>query len=939
MAVILWGCLALNGLAGAPPTQIRFNRDIQPILSANCYQCHGPDKSTREAKLRLDLEDHAKEVIVAGKPDVSELMARVASNDPDEIMPPPDSGKSLTPQQVVLLRAWIEQGAAYEANPMLSPIKTPPVPAVRNSGWPRRELDRYVLARLEAAGLEPAADADRHTWLRRVYFDLTGLPPSPEEIEAFMADTSTNGYDQLVDRLLKSPHFGERWGRHWLDLVRYAESFGYEHDWPIPLAWPYRDYVIRMFNEDVPYDQMIREHLAGDLLDKPRVDPERGFNESVIGTGFWYMHGQMSQPVDVMQHESDRFDNQIDTFSRGFLGVTMACARCHDHKFDPISTADYYGMMGFLRSSRRDEAYLDPGGKIGSAVRHLREIREEAKKGVSLAEAGQADAPHEEPKNTILFENFDGETYGDWAVLGDAFGRAPAKRGQWIRNGGGVARLQGGFAHSGMLSGKLRGTLQSRDFKISHDRVWLRVAGKGTIRIIIHGYMMQRHRDLLFAGTEIKVDTLSDRLTWVELGKDLKNYKGLRAYLEIEDHSDEALVIDEIRFANAPPPKENHPALLPASPQEAAALAPFVKAMGEAERDLTAPMQVLAMRDGPPADEHVRIRGIVRSEGELVPRRAPAAIGSKTPKPVSTEEGSGRLGLAEWMVNRDNPLTARVRANWVWQHLTGRGIVASADDFGAMGEPPSHPELLDFLADKFRGEMRWSIKQLIREIVLSRTYRMASAPKDQAAELADPNNILLHRFNVRRLEGEAIRDALLATSGSLDLKAFGPPVSAYLPPYEIARARADLEKDKNSGPLDGAGRRSIYQQVRRNFISPFLLSFDVPSPSKCVAKRGVSNVPAQGLIMMNNPLIAQQANLWAKQVMKTPAPTRERIMRMSVAATGRPATEQEVDRIEQYVAKQAIAFNVAKNNIASDQRVWASLAHSFFMLKEFQYVR
>lgn len=965
-ATVLAICVAVH--AGEPAAAdegiVHFNTDVRPILAERCFLCHGPDASHREADLRLDIEANAKDgrahaaAIVPGKPERSELFRRISSHDPDERMPPAKGGKPLSRQDIEKLRRWIAQGAKYQKHWSFTPMTRPVAPRVKDEGWPARELDRFVLARLEEAKLRPAPEADRRQLLRRVYFDLTGLPPTPEQIVAFVKDADPNAYENVVDQLLASPHFGERWARHWLDLVRYAETYGYEHDWPIPLAWRYRDYVIRMFNEDVPYDQIVREHICGDLLPKPRQNPQEGFNESIIATGFWYLHGQMSQPVDVLQHESDRFDNQIDVYSRAFLGLTLACSRCHDHKFDPLSTQDYYGLLGFLRSSRRQEAQLDPGGKIAATVAELAKVRREADATLAALpriteSAGTAAAKSVEMPGSVIFEDFNRGSYYGWLVQGHAFGDAPTQARQWDRAAGGPTPVLPGLAHSGMLSGKLQGTLQSPEFTISHARVWLKVSGQGTARIIINGYMMQRYKDQLFVGTQAKFKVPSGEFRWIALDRDLKLYLGHTAYLEIEDNSDSFLVVDEIRFADSAPPKESAPpkgnvgkARLPgcADKDNNMAFTALSAKITKLEARLAEPMKVLAICDGTPCDVHVSVRGNVRSPGVRVARRMPLEIFGEAASPRAPEDHSGRRQWAERMLDGSDPLLPRVRVNWVWHHLLGRGIVPTVDNFGALGEPPTHPQLLDYLADRFRspvensppggGGLGWSLKRLVREIVLSRTYRMSSRAADAEAERSDPENALLHRARVRRLEGEAIRDAMLTVSGRLDCKMYGPAVPVHLTDFMQGLGRPD-----KSGPLDGDGRRSIYQEIRRNFLPPMFTAFDAPIPATCVARRSVSNVPAQALMMMNDPFVAEQAGLWARRALKQEGDRAARVDRMYLAAFARPATPREQELAEQFFRDQGGAYGIAPEQAAKSERLWTDFAHALLGVKEFIFVR
>jgi len=950
------GCCLSAASTRGEEADVQYAKDIQPILTQKCLSCHGPDAASRQADLRLDLETSAKAsrdeapAIVAGKPLESGLMQRIVSDDEDLRMPPVDSGLRLSRAEIELFRRWIEAGAEFESHWAFEPVVRPTPPQVANASWPAGDIDRFVLARLEAHGLQPAQDADRATLIRRLTFDLTGMPPTIAEVDAFVSDRSDDAYEKVVDRLLASQHFGERWARHWLDLVRYAETYGYEHDWPIPLAWRYRDYAIRMFNADVPYDQIIREHLAGDLLDNPRRHPIENYNESIIGTGYWYLHGQMSQPVDVRQHEADRFDNQIDVFSRAFLGLTVACARCHDHKFDPVSTEDYYGLIGFLRSSRRQETYLDSHGEIAESIEELSAIRRQADAAIGeSAAAAVADEPAA-AADTVMFENFSAPDYRDWSIHGEAFGIAPTQAGQWDRTSATAVAIRPGLAHSGMLAGRLQGTLQSPEFELTHPHIWLRVAGRGKVRLIINGYMMQRYKDQLFGGTEIQINVPAGEFRWVELAGELKLYRGHPAYLEIVDNSDDYLVIDEIRFADRPPPAPSTQTPgTPATPiktsqGDVARFADWAQQMKRIDEALPLPKRAMAICDGRAADVRVKIRGEIQNLGPQVPRRLPNVLQPQNSTAFRSSEGSGRLRIARQMLNDSNPLVARVRVNWIWHHLFGRGIVASVDNFGTAGERPSHPELLDYLADRFRTASStvseaapgygWSIKQLIREVVLSRTYRMSSRAVDKRAERVDPTNALLHRMRIRRLQGEAIRDAMLTVAGELDASQFGPAVPVHLTPF-----MQGLSRPEKSGPLDGNRRRSIYLEVRRNFLSPMFVTFDAPLPSTCVAKRNTTNVPAQALILMNDPFVAQQATAWAARIMQETFDPEERIDRFYRAAFSRPPKAEEIARAKRFLNDQAEAYQLTTEAVVDHRPLWADLAHALFGVKEFIFVR
>jgi hypothetical protein len=799
------------------------------------------------------------------------------------------------------------------------PVRVVAPPALNDGAWARGQIDRYILAALEAKGLTPAGDADRRALIRRATFDLIGLPPTPGEVREFLEDGSADAWPKVIDRLLASPHFGERWARHWMDLVRYAETYGHEFDYPIASAWQYRDYLIRAFNADVPYDRFVSEHIAGDLLASPRRNPTEGYNESIIGTGFWWFGEQVQAPVDVRQHQAERLDNQIDVMGKTFLALTLGCARCHDHKFDAISQKDVYGLWGFVEGTRWQQAMLDPKGKMHEAAMKLGALR---KKGTSLifserpSERQRSVLPASGPSsNEVSFKDFADGNFDGWYVSGEAFGERPARVGEWDSFAGSRA-VQIGAAHSGMLGRRLQGVLRSPDFVIAQDVIWYYAAGMGgKLRLVVDGYRVNEFNALLFAGHLMEVK--QEAFGWIKQATDVGRYKGHLAHIEIIDDGDGWVAVNQIRFSDrtvAPPVPQGVSAEAAPGPV-VAELLKLRNSMREIEAAIPTPMRVVAAEDGSGVDEHIYIRGSPHNLGEVAPRRFLEAIAGPDQPPVG--KGCGRLELARRMTDPSNPLLARVMVNRLWHYLFGRGIVPSTDNFGVLGSPPSHPELLDYLADRFVKD-GWSIKRAIREMMLSRTYQMASSASDAKAEEADPANVLLHRASVRRLEGEAIRDAMLTVSGRMDPAMFGPPVEVYLTPFMEGRG-----KPGGSGPLDGAGRRSIYTAVRRNFLPPMMLAFDTPMPFSTMGRRSVSNVPAQALILMNDPFVIDQARLWAKRVLAEPGKTsRQRIDAMYQAAFGRPASETEVQRGMAFLAEPG-------------EGAWAEYAQVLMNTKEF----
>ncbi|MGI9471451.1 MAG: PSD1 and planctomycete cytochrome C domain-containing protein, partial [Rubripirellula sp.] len=1028
-------------VAGMPATAVEptaeqiefFEARVRPIFVEHCYECHSTTADDVEANLLLDSRwgwetgGDSGPAIVPGKLDESLIIEAVRYEDDIVSAMPPRS--KLAAKDIRTLEKWVGMGAPdpremptetgkiekFDLNKRRlehwswRPISNPRPPQVSDETWPNNDIDRFVLSKIESAGLTPASDADKRTWLRRVHFDLIGLPPSPSEIATFLADEQDNAQEHVVDALLRSPHFGEKWARHWMDLVRYAETYGHEFDYPIRGASQYRDYLIRAFNADVPFDEFTREHIAGDLIPDPRRHPDQGWNESVIGTGFWYFHEATHAPTDVLGNEADIVDNQIDVFGKAFLGLTVACARCHDHKFDAISTADYYALSAYLQSSCRQEYPLDTGMRRETATKQIDALRLSGKKllqSTDLAVAPPADYYRvasevialARPANAnpsfvheiASTEGLDGERLQKWVESHDklkwhrsASNEIPNDQVAWDFNGD---RLPTGWSTSGTafhaigdelsltVDGDIAspntidssvagvqqvGILRSPTFEISTDHIHIRMRASADVmvRLIIDNYQMAEFNALLFNGTFLNkqaTDT-NGQWAWKTLARDLRKYVGHRAYLEFVDPGNGTIAIDRIVLSNEAAPRSQAPkrkftptefrefwdasvsdlhtgrhppffspliqaGLLSIEDLNAEASACLLKAQKLAE-GLPPPRTVVAMAQGTPEDAHVYIRGSHSNQGESVPARFLEALGG---------EPSSRLELAHRVASPDNPLTSRVIVNRVWHHLFGRGIVPTVDDFGPQGRPPSHPNLLDWLAQDFISH-GWSLKHLIKEIVLSRSYRQSSIANESLSreliESADPTNKLLHRMPVRRLQSEAIRDAILSASGRLDPKLFGTSVATHRTPYMSGRgARA-------SGPLDGDGRRSIYLSIYRNFLNPFMLTFDMPSPFGPQGRRSQSNVPAQALTLMNDPFVIEQSKVMAKEILQDSGTTTDRIATLVERTHGQEPNAEQVRQLNTFLDRQADLYG------SLDERAWADLGHALFNMKAFYFLR
>lgn len=1251
-----------------------FETKIRPVLVEHCYKCHSaqPGKEPKgglrvDSRAALLLGGDNGPAIVPGDPNKGKFIEALRYTNTDLQMPP--KGK-LSEQVVADFVTWVKNGADWPNDTGTAtassgidvakrkrehwawkPLTQPARPNVTDAQWALQPSDAFILAKLEAKGLKPAPSASAHTLIRRVYYDLVGLPPTPATVEAFVKasqESPQQALANLVDELLQSPHFGERWARHWLDLVRYGETRGHEFDPIIPNAYQYRDYVIRALNADVPYNQFVQEHIAGDQMPKPRLHPKEGFNESILGTGFYFLGEEVHSPVDIRQDQADRFDNRIDVLTKTFMALTVSCARCHDHKFDAITTKDYYALFGILESANYRLARFDTREQHQQAAQQMatsdREFTKAVTKDVQDATqpfaknfaayllasreailTGPEYATTTGERGDVVFEDFESGTYAKWELTGTAFGDKPQTL-QTIApyqgkiNGGGKYFVNSHNLRQGETvtrSDSYQGTMLSKAFTIKHDAITMLVGGgshkeKTCVNLLVDGKILRTAtgrdnnqmfpvrwdvRDLrgreariqvvdAFAGgwgnislddivftnrgdklgsTKVLAEqfspTFQERVskiakqqkldttllqTWVAVmltahtdtthplhawaklahdpqAHDTKRFaqlwptatksdmKGIEVVLNFANNTTDAWRPDDVGFGTGPTRpgdvRVNHgeprftetaaaefdriwnaqkvaaeteedtksalgrkhragrtirtptfkvtnghvyylvrgsgtayaavsahtliagplhgrlvqdfpdvPGFrwvhhdltpyqgqlthieLTAGQNSDFAVAMVVQAdrtpplpivrlgegattLGElaqayqtalervgqgaiatphdatlanvwlrhpelhsklveqitkhvADRELARQRLVstlkmesrvaLAMQEGNGVDEHVFIRGSPKGLGDKVPRRFLEALTGT--KPIAAV-GSGRWELATLMTNPEvNPFSTRVFVNRVWHHLFGRGIVASVDNFGVLGETPTHPELLDDLAIRFARE-GWSLKKLLRELLLSRAYQMASHV-DPTVDANDPQNLLLHRMNLRRMEGEAIRDAMLQVSGRLDRTLHGPSVPIYLTPFLDGRGKPD------SGPLDGRGRRSLYLATKRNFLSPFLQAFDTPIPFSTVGRRQISNVPAQALILLNDPFVHQQAGLWAKKVLQQPGNTAERISSLYQTAFIRPPTAEESTACIEFLNEQAKRYN----STANDLKPWTDLTHMLFNAKEFIYI-
>ncbi len=881
--------LALALAARAETASEFFESRIRPVLAANCYGCHNSAKASSglvlDSKSGIDKGGKRGALLVAGDPGAS-LIVRAVERLGDLKMPP---DAPLPSSAVRDLREWISQGAVYPAAAATSaidwnrardhwsfrPIANPRVPAVRDTAWPRTSIDSFLLARLEQERLAPAEPASKRELIRRAAFGLTGLPPTPAEADGFVRDTAPDAFGRLIDRLLDSPHYAERQARHWLDLVRFAETNGHEFDFYKYEAWRYRDYVIRAFEQDLPYDRFLVEQIAGDLLPSKRIAPSGTHWETPVGTGLFGLQEERNGATDLEEVRTEMRDSKIDVFGKAFLGLTIACARCHDHKFDPIPTSDYYALGGIIDSTRTSLGSIESPELAAKTETILAALKEPDRARVSPIQLRRGDE---------LFEDF-----------------ATSDLSRWHRSGGAFRGERGAVLDSSRrASNRLTGILVSKSFVPKKKYIHVRLAGTKFAPVREHPSLLAV---TIFAPGRYPKGVAGEgdrKLRWKTIS--LKEEVNQVCHLEIADRQrDGHIAVQAIIFSDSKEPPAN----------SADELDPLAAPADEA-RLPEEPFGRVSYEDVP-HDMRIHMRGNHLAQGDEVPRGFLSVLGKSGP---AYREGSGRRALAQAMIDPANPLVARVMVNRIWKQHFGEGLVATADNFGRMGERPSHPELLDWLATRFI-ESGWSVKAMHRLILRSMAYRMSAAASAESLE-RDPRNRLLSHMPVRRLDAESIRDSILAVSGSLVRTSQGPSVTPHVSPWQDGRGKPD------SGPLDGSGRRSIYIEVRRNFLTPLLTAFDMPLPTTTTGRRSVSTVPAQALALMNNEFVSSEASKWARRMETEFHDPAERLHAMYLRAFARPPEPRERTRVDTFLRQGG---------------TWEEVAHVLLNSKEFLFVR
>jgi hypothetical protein len=907
-----------------------FEAEIRPLLVGRCQKCHG-DGDDPKGGLRLTSRDNilaggdSGPAAVPGKPDESPLIAAV---NHDGLKMPPE-GPKLTNLEIVQLTYWVRRGmpwpgsderpltrlhtiaedeqiaAARQSHWSFRPIADPPLPEVRAGWWPRAPLDHFVLAGLESRGLAPSPEADKRTLIRRLSFDLVGLPPAPEEVDAFLADDSPRALQRLVDRLLASPHHGERWGRHWLDVARYADTLGYvfTREGAIPWSYTYRDYVVRALNDDLPYDRFIVEQIAADKL--PLGDDRR----PLAALGFLTLGNAF------MDDQHDVIDDRIDVVTRGLLGLTVSCARCHDHKYDPIPTRDYYSLYGVMASSveptvpplfedpPQTEAYAAFAKELAERERKLQEFLD--RKFRELVEGARSRAGE---YLLACHELRDRPPTEDFMLLADTNAPNPT---MIIRYQGYLARLAKG--HDGVLAlWHALAALPDHAFEAQAAGVVERVLSGASAEQPVNPLVAAAFADkpltkLADAAHRYGELFSAAHKSWqAELAAAAS--AGSPAPAALADENQEA--IRQILYgpetpADVAPNELNWLELLPDRPaqDERKKLLSAVEKW-RVEGD-AAPPRAMVLEDLPkPHEPRVFLRGNPSNRGQRVPRRFLRVLSDGTPPPFT--DGSGRLELARAIADPQNPLTARVIVNRVWLAHFGQALVRTPSDFGFRSNPPSHPELLDHLARNFMAN-GWSLKWLHRQIVLSATYAQASDELPEPAKI-DPENTWLWRMNRTRLDFETTRDALLAVAGRLDETVGGPPVKENFAP--------------------AATRRTLYSFVDRFNLPGIFRTFDFPSPDATSPERPQTTVPQQALFFMNHPLVIEAAKaLLARPDVASQTDPAAKIARLVRLAFGRQPSGEELSWALQFVGPAA-----------DRPAVWNELAQGLLAANEFVFI-
>jgi hypothetical protein len=982
MTTLCWMAACVIGVSA--DDRIDFNRDIRPILSNHCFECHGPDAEQREAELRLDQRSSAiattddVAAIVPGNANISELVERVTSRDEDLLMPPSDSGARLSDEQATILKQWIDQGATYAKHWSFEPVTRPETPDVVPADWPKNAVDAFILRRLNAAGIAPSTEAEKATLIRRVYLDLLGLLPSIEQVDAFISDTDTNAYERMVDTVLQSPHFGERWGRHWLDQARYADSHGYTNDNERSI-WPYRDWVIEAFNRDLPFDQFTTEQLAGDLLNNPTLAQKvaTGFHRNTL------INSEGGTKAD--QFRDEQVKDRTDTTGLVWMGLTVGCAKCHSHKFDPVSQTEYYQLYAFFNSTV-DRNSVTPTVQVPSAAQ-TKQLDELAKLKASLAEQLTSDTDVERrqklweqdvvarAKNATAEED-DGMAWqvlplsgkstkdatlrslDDHSLLAmgpvadseeyHSTARSPLTKIRSVRlevlTDDSLPNNGPGRADSGnfVLSEFWFRTGDGRELRFSragaeHSQAGYAVAqaidGKGDTGWAINDApegSPNRNRTAWFVLPET-LEVEEDHALTFKMQFNRKTFSIGRYRLSIS--SDEWIerpgVAQLATLIAVQPDKrsaEQNAKLRKAFIQSDPELADLDHQLTETTKKFDAvkrsiPTTMIFQELEKPRQAYFQVRGDFLRQGDNVQPDVPGVL----PGLPSLDRQLNRLDLAKWLLSREHPLTARVRMNRIWMRLFGRGLVETENDFGTQGTLPSHPELLDWLAAEFI-QQEWSTKAMLRLLMTSATYRQSSRTRPELIS-TDPQNRLLARQSRLRVEAEIIRDLALSVSGKLSPKVGGPGV--YPPQPEGVYAFTQRKKNWKTSKDENRFRRGMYTFFYRSAPYPMLTTFDVPKFNQVCTSRDRSNTPLQSLTLANSEALFELTESFGRRIIADGGDSDIDRLRFAFRASfARRPTAAELARLGDYTRN-------VQNKFTDDDKVWTAVARVMMNLDEF----
>jgi hypothetical protein len=1003
LAIALTGLMGAAGLghatssraaaaAAASPARVDFNSQIRPLLSDRCFRCHGPDSAKRKAELRLDRREGVLKdigdgwaIVTPRNPDRSELVRRIYADLEDDMMPPPDSHLALSDDEKALLKRWVVEGADYRPHWSLIPVAPVEVPARAAATAPEHAIDAFVRRRLDEASLSPAPEAPPETLLRRLALNLTGLPPTTAEIDAFLADRSPEAYSRAVERYLASPAYGERMATDWLDLARYADTYGYQADVERDMS-PYRDWVIRAFNDNLPYDQFLTWQLAGDLL--PDATPDQR-----VATAFNRLHRQTNEGGSIEEEfRTEYVIDRVNTFSTAMMGLTMECARCHDHKFDPITQRDYFSMFAFFNNidesglyshftnatpspsmllwpQGREQDHARLAGRIAAAEKELARIATAARAAYA-AWLPAARVARPAPVAHLAFDTVAGETTPDLvsstaAQLQDG----PVLVRDGPQGAAGALQFSGdnGVVHPGVptftrtdafsISVRMKPTeLQDRAVIFHQSRAWTDAGSRGfeltldrgrpffglihfwpgnavavrarralplnawsNLVVTYDGSSRAAGIQLYLDGVRIATDVVRDHLYKdIGYGPDDNSAKThpFTIASRFRDSGFKNGLLDDLQVFDTCLTAAEVAAAEPAAPRAGTALdhflarhhAPYMSAsarlrtLRQQENALVADVpEIMVMEEMARArPAHLLKRGSYETPGEVVPRDTPGSL-----PPFPADQPRNRLGLARWLTNRQHPLAARVVVNRVWRLHFGRGIVASPEDFGSQGKLPTHPELLDWLTNRFMDD-GWDVKALHRLLVSSATFRQSSRASQEAAA-GDPDNLLLSRGPKIRLLAEQIRDSALAASGLLVRRIGGPSVKPYQPAGLWEQAGTGKIYKQDTG--DKLYRRSLYTFWRRTSPPPSMTTFDAVSREVCVARRDVTTTPLQSLVLLNDPQFVEASRVLADQLLtRFPGDAPSRNREAFRALTGRAPDDVEARILARLFTEQQQLF-------------------------------